>query len=271
MLTVKNLTKKYGEFVALKDVCFTLEGEILGIIGENGAGKTTLLKILAGLLEPTSGEINLFGMDFLKNKDRMKRRIGYLPELDSLYENMDVEEYLAFFASLYEVKKDGIKELIGMFNLPNRQISELSKGMKKKVSLARSLLHNPEILIYDEPMGGLDPSMALYIANFMKERGKPIIFSAHNLYFIEYICDRIIILRGGEKIYEGSVEKLKGLRKYVVRYKVDGVEKEYMTNDVEELNNIVSEIVEKGKVLGIDSASPRLEDIYFSLVKKRAD
>ncbi len=186
MLAVKNLTKKYREFVALKDVCFTLEGEILGIIGENGAGKTTLLKILAGLLEPTSGEINLFCMDFLKNKDRMKRRIGYLPELDSLYENMDVEEYLSFFASLYEVKKDGIKELIGMLNLPNRQISELSRGMKRKVSLARSLLHNPEILIYDEPMGGLDPSMALYIANFMKERGKPVIFSAHNLYFIKF-------------------------------------------------------------------------------------
>ena len=117
MLRVKNLTKRYGDFVALDDLCFSLDSEILGIIGENGAGKTTLLKILAGLLEPTSGEINLFGMVFLKNKERMKRRLGYLPEFDSLYENMAVEEYLSFFA-----------------------------------------------LLYDEPMGGLDPSISLYIS-----------------------------------------------------------------------------------------------------------
>ena len=117
MLRVKNLTKRYGDFVALDDLCFSLDSEILGIIGENGAGKTTLLKILAGLLEPTSGEINLFGIDFLKSKERMKRRLGYLPEFDSLYENMAVEEYLSFFA-----------------------------------------------LLYDEPMGGLDPSISLYIS-----------------------------------------------------------------------------------------------------------
>jgi len=266
MLRVKNLTKRYGDFVALGDLSFSLDGEILGIIGENGAGKTTLLKILAGLLEPTSGEINLFGREFLKNKERMKRRLGYLPEYDSLYENMAVEEYLSFFALLYGVKKDGIKDWMKMFNLPNRQISELSKGMKRKVSIARSLLHDPEMLIYDEPMGGLDPSMSLYISKFMKEIGKPILFSAHNLYFIEYICDRILILRGGGKIYEGSVEKLKGLKRYTLRYIVDGAEKKYETNDVEELNKVVSEIVEAGKLLGIDSTSPRLEDIYFALV-----
>jgi ABC-2 type transport system ATP-binding protein len=277
MLRVENLSKRYGDFFALKSVSFDLyKGEILGLIGENGAGKSTIINILSGLIEPSSGEIEYFGKDFFSNKVEVKRRIGYLPEVDSLYENMDAFEYLSFFASLYDIPtkeaRKRAEKLINLLQLPiNKPICEFSRGMKRKVSIARTLIHNPDILIYDEPTGGLDPPTSLFIANFMKElrsEGKAILFSAHNMYYVESVCDKVIILRRGEMLYYGTLDELRGVKKYTVHYSRNGKDGRFITNDIEELNSFVHTLLASGGIiLKIDSEVPRLEDIYFSFLK----
>jgi ABC-2 type transport system ATP-binding protein len=277
MLRVKNLSKDYDGFVALQNASFELEkGTILGLIGENGAGKSTIIKILSGLIEPSSGIIEYFGMDFGSNKSMIKRRIGYLPEVDSLYENMNPLEYLLFFASLYGISTKEAKkrayELIEMLNIPaNRPISEFSKGMKRKVSIARTLIHHPDILIYDEPTGGLDPSTSLFIAKFMRnlrEQGKAILFSAHNMYYVESVCDRIIILKEGKVLYYGSIDELRQNKKYILHYLENGRNEVFETSSIEELNTFMRSLISSGsRIIRIDSEVARLEDIYFSILE----
>lgn len=253
-------------------------GEIIGIIGENGAGKSTFLKILAGLLEPDSGSIEYFGVDFFSNKEEVKRRFGFLPETDSLYENMDALEYLKFFASLYSVKnseKSALK-LLKMLNLlPDKPTFTFSKGMKRKLSIARTLIHNPDILIYDEPTGGLDPSTSLFISNLMKKLstdGKGIVFSAHNMYYVESTCDRIIILKNGEVLFSGEIEDLRTIsKKYILKFTQNGKEETFTAGTTEELNEFLLSLAKEGrKITEIVIESPRLEDLYFQLIKSKS-
>lgn len=274
MLSIMNLTKKYGNFTALDNVSFEIkEGEILGLIGENGAGKTTTIKIIVGLIEPTSGRVEYFGKAF---REEVKKMIGYLPEVDSLYENMDAIEYLTFFASLYNISdseaKKRAKELLNMLNLQNKQISEFSKGMRRKLSIARTLIHNPKILIYDEPTGGLDPTTSLFIARLLEKlkQSKIILFSAHNMYYVESICDKVVILKSGKMLYYGKLDNLIDVgREYTVFYALNGKKDFFTTSSVDELNRFVKEIVmDGGRILGVEQKSPRLEDVYFSLVNR---
>lgn len=271
MLEAIGLCKKYGEFVALKGLSFKVaRGEVLGLIGENGAGKSTTLRILAGLIEPDGGEVRYFGRPF---ENSIKKRIGYLPEIDALYDNMTVREYLKFFAELYGVEnaKEKIEELLDKLKLPDKFVGELSKGMKRKLSIARTLLHDPDVLIYDEPTGGLDPSTSLTIAELLRElaeKDKIIVFSAHNMYYVEKIADKVIVMKGGEALYIGSLERLIGEN---ISYRID-----YVSNGKKESLNVsevgkVVEIVERikrdgGKILEIEKEVPRLENIYFSLI-----
>ncbi len=277
-LKVSGVRKSYGDFLALKGMDMELrKGEILGLIGENGAGKSTFLKILAGLLDPDSGSVEYFGIDFFKNRDEIKKRIGYLPETDSLYGNMNALDYLRFFASLYSVKdwERRALSLLDMLNLPSdRLIEGFSKGMKRKLSIARTLIHDPDVLIYDEPTGGLDPSTSLFISNLLKElkeRGKAILFSAHNMYYVESTCDRIIILKGGEVLYSGEMDDLMRMStKYQINY-IDngdnGKKKSFEAENVDELNSFIKEVAENGgKVVDIVKEVPRLEDIYFKII-----
>ncbi len=260
MLSVRELVKLYGGFTALKGISFDVKrGEILGLIEENGAGKTTTIKILVGLITPTSGSVSYDGIDFFSNKEKIKRRIGYVPETDSLYDYMNAQEYLEFFASLYNTKADfGI---MGRLRIPNKLIGEMSKGMRRKLTIARSLIHNPDYLIYDEPFSGLDPMTSLSIADFLKElRDKAVIISAHNLHYIEYVCDKVAIMKEGRIIHECDVEEIRGLKTYVVKTE-NGV---IRTNDIDEL----LEILRSEKVLSIDVDTKRLEDLYFELMKK---
>jgi len=269
-----NLTKKYGDFTALDNVSFKIkEGEILGLIGENGAGKSTTIKIIVGLIEPTSGSVEYYGRKF---DSGVKKMIGYLPEVDSLYENMNAIEYLTFFASLYDVSENKAKkraeELLDMLNLQNKQISEFSKGMRRKLSIARTLIHNPKILVYDEPTGGLDPSTSLFIARLLEglKESKVILFSAHNLYYVESICDKVVVLKEGKMLYYGELDELIGVgREYTVFYALNGRKDVFTTSSIDELNRFVGEIVvEGGKILGMEQKSPRLEDVYFNLINK---
>ncbi|MFB6141903.1 MAG: ATP-binding cassette domain-containing protein [Halorientalis sp.] len=217
MIEVRDLRKEYGGFVAVEGSSFSVErGEVFGVIGPNGAGKTTTLKMLAGLLEPTSGQASVGGYE--AGESEMRRRLGFLPEESPLYEEMTPLSYLHFFADLYDVP-DGvadrrIHDTLDDLDLDHRErpLGDMSKGMKRKVAIARSLINDPDVLVYDEPASGLDPLTTNYVIDFtssLAEAGKTIVFSAHNLYHVESICDRVAIMNEGEIVAQGPLEELR--------------------------------------------------------------
>jgi ABC-2 type transport system ATP-binding protein len=221
MIEAHALSKEYHGIPALDHISFSFEeGEIIGVIGHNGAGKTTLLKLLAGLILPSSGDLCLHGIDVVRNPDQIKELIGYLPEESRLYETMTAEEYLSFFGQIYGLSRQEIatrrEALFSALSLQTggKKLAEFSKGMKRKVAIARSLLHDPAILIYDEPTSGLDPMTSRFIVDYIRDlrnQGKTVILSAHNLYQVEAICDRIMILRRGHITAMGNLEELRSL------------------------------------------------------------
>ncbi len=269
MLEVAGITKSYGDFVALRGLSIEVErGEIVALAGENGAGKSTALRIIAGVIKPDSGSVRLDGVEVSKSKER----IGYLPEHDALYDNMTAEEYLRFFAMLYGVKNAGrVRNLMREFEVPDRLCSELSKGNRRKLSIARTLIHDPDLLVYDEPMSGLDPVMSLKVAEKMvelAENGKMIVFSTHNLYYVERIADRIAILKGGEVLYYGAVDEILVESGYAIEYELNGSRRSLEVESVEELVKALNDVLRNdGKILDVKKLAPRLEDVYFSLVK----
>lgn len=277
MLEALNLNKKYGEFVAVEDISFRVKrGEVLGIIGENGAGKSTTLKIIVGLIKPTSGDVFYDGERLQDNLSEIRKKIGYLPEFDALYENLNAVEYLKIFSEIYRLEKSEaerrIYKLLEELKLPeDKQVGEFSKGMKRKLSIARTLLHDPDYLIYDEPTSGLDPSTSLFVTEYIRDlkgRNKAIVFSAHNMFYVEYACDKLLIIRKGKVLYFGELEILRNqMKKYFVRYRINGKEFEEVSENAEELNKLIKEINEDGgEILSIESFTPRLEEIYFSLM-----
>jgi ABC-2 type transport system ATP-binding protein len=217
MIEVRDLRKEYGEFVAVEGSTFSVDaGEVFGIIGPNGAGKTTTLKTLAGLLEPTSGTAEVAGFDAAD--PAMRQQLGFLPEESPLYEEMTPISYLTFFADLYDVDREvaetRIHDTLDRLDLEYRErpLGDMSKGMKRKVAIARSLVNDPDVLVYDEPASGLDPLTTNYIIEFTRDladEGKTVVFSAHNLYHVESICDRIAIMNEGRIVARGSVEDLR--------------------------------------------------------------
>ncbi len=276
MLEVRNIEKSFGKISAVKNISFNLEkGYVLGVIGENGAGKSTTLRIISGLLKPDRGEVLYEAMNLFENLRKIKRKIGYLPEYDSLYDNLDAVSYLKMFAEIYGVDVDlaerRIHDLLDSLNLPpNREIGNFSKGMKRKLSIARTLVHDPDYLIYDEPTSGLDPATSLAVSEFIKEQGKngkAVVFSAHNMFYIETACDHLLIIKGGEVLYSGTIDDLREMmKKYVVVVDYNGKEKEFITDSVEEVNRIIKETVQDGReVVRIETKIPRLEEIYFRL------
>ncbi len=216
MIEARNLRKEYGGFVAVEGSTFSVEkGEVFGVIGPNGAGKTTTLKMLAGLLEPTDGEAEVAGYDV--SEAEMRRHLGFLPEESPLYEEMTPITYLSFFADLYDVDKSVAKrrihDTLDDLDLQHRdrQLGDMSKGMKRKVAITRSLINDPDVLIYDEPASGLDPLTTNYIIEFTEQLardGKTIVFSAHNLYHVESICDRVAIMNEGSIVARGDLDQL---------------------------------------------------------------
>jgi ABC-2 type transport system ATP-binding protein len=215
-ITVKNLTKNYGEQKAVNDISFSLkQGEIVGFLGPNGAGKSTTMKMITGYLEPSAGEIDVNGVDVKKNPLEAKKRIGYLPESNALYYDMYVREYLAFIAEVHEVKNkkqkiDDVIKLTGLTPESRKKLGQLSKGYKQRVGLAAALLHDPEILILDEPTSGLDPNQIVEIRNVIREQGKNklVLFSSHILQEVEAICDRVIIINKGTIVADDQLTNL---------------------------------------------------------------
>ena len=216
-LEIKNISKKYGNQEALSNISFSLnKGDIVGFLGPNGAGKTTLMKIITSTLKQDSGEVTVFGKSTISEEIETKSVIGYLAEHNPLYKEMNVIEYLQFIASLYKIKDFNIIENIisktGLENEKTKKIETLSKGYKQRVGIAASLIHNPKLLILDEPTTGLDPNQLVEIRNLITEIGKDkiVLLSTHILQEIPKICNHIIIINKG-KIVENI--KMKELEK----------------------------------------------------------
>jgi ABC-2 type transport system ATP-binding protein len=216
MIQVEELTKYYGERAAIKNLTFHAnKGEIVGFLGLNGAGKTTTMRILTGYMPPTDGKGRVAGFDLLTESLEVRRRVGYLPENVPLYPEMTVVQYLDFMAELRRVPKreDRVDEVMETVHIEDRAesfIGNLSKGLRQRVGLAQALLHNPEVLILDEPMDGLDPQQQIEVKKLFREVGKEktVMLSTHILSHAQELCDRIIIIRSGQIVAEDTPERL---------------------------------------------------------------
>ncbi|MCS7227488.1 MAG: ATP-binding cassette domain-containing protein [Endomicrobia bacterium] len=228
MIQIQNITKTFGSVVALNNVSFDIkDNEILGLLGPNGAGKTTLMRIITGYLKQNSGIIMVNGYQVSPQTILTKELIGYLPENNPLYEDMNVYEYLTFIASSRNVSDitTRIKEVIEICKLSDvvfRNISELSKGYRQRVGFAAAIIHNPQILILDEPTAGLDPNQAHEVRQLIREfkKNKTIVLSTHILSEVEEIADRVVIINKGQIVAQGNISQLHDivLKSNVVRF-----------------------------------------------------
>lgn len=218
-IKVKKVSKSYGTQKALNEISFEIKkGEVVGFLGPNGAGKSTLMKILTGSIKPTSGHVKVADFDIDEHPIKAKRKIGYLPEHNPLYHEMYVKEYLNFSADIHGVSHELVAEVIKKTGLANEQqklIGALSKGYRQRVGLAQALIHQPEVLILDEPSTGLDPNQLVDMRSLIREIGKErtVMLSTHILQEIEAICDRIIIMNKGQIVADKSIEELQSLTK----------------------------------------------------------
>ncbi|WP_207495156.1 gliding motility-associated ABC transporter ATP-binding subunit GldA [Aridibaculum aurantiacum] len=215
-IVVKDLLKKYGEQVAVDHISFSVnKGEIVGFLGPNGAGKSTTMKMITGYLVPDAGTVHVGGINVADDPIATKQRIGYLPEANPLYYDMYIKEYLEFIAGIHKVKETKLRikdviELTGLTVEQRKKVGQLSKGYKQRVGLAASLIHNPEVLILDEPTTGLDPNQILEIRKVIKDQGqhKTVLFSSHILQEVQAICDRVIIINKGKMVANDTLANL---------------------------------------------------------------
>jgi ABC-2 type transport system ATP-binding protein len=216
-IEVKNLLKVYGEQKAVNHISFSVnKGEIVGFLGPNGAGKSTTMKIITGYLPQTGGEAFVCGKNVSEDPLETKKKIGYLPELNALYYDMYVREYLGFIAEIHRKKNQKsevsrVIELVGLSAESKKKIGQLSKGYKQRVGLAAALIHEPEVLILDEPTSGLDPNQIVEIREVIKKQrmNKTVLFSSHILQEVEALCDRVIIIHKGEIVADDYLSNLK--------------------------------------------------------------
>ncbi|MGB3459761.1 MAG: ATP-binding cassette domain-containing protein [Halobacteriota archaeon] len=288
ILDVKDLTKRFDTKIVLDNISFDVgKGVIFGLLGPNGAGKTTMIRIILDILRADHGDIDIFGRKF---DDALKARIGYLPEERGLYQKITVFECLKYFAELKEVKKSEDKidfwlHKVELYDYKSKKIEELSKGMQQKVQLVAAFIHNPELLILDEPFSGLDPLNTKLIKDVLvdqKREGKTIILSTHQMDQVERMCDRILLINQGKRVLYGSLAEIKGKYKesVVVEYEgklkpVEGVKKvndygKYAELSLEEDTDpqeILKRLVEIVGVRRFELKAPSLNEIFIEVVE----
>ena len=287
MLLARDLQRSYDGVLAVRGISLELRpGQIVGLVGNNGAGKTTTIKMLVGLLDPTSGDVAIEGR--ATQDPETRRRIGYLPEESPLYDDMKPIDYLQFFAGLYDVPRalgrqraEGLLTRLGLARDSwSRNIGTMSKGMRRKVAIARCLLHDPPVIILDEPTSGLDPETAHELDVFLSElrkQDKAILLSAHNLSQVEELCDRILVMHGGKIVAQGTLQDLRsgfGQVRYRIAATVPfaGSTKEGAVHQavVDRLSDVESAVLtvkqSNGIVLEVESLFPSLEEIMRKAV-----
>ncbi|MEA3450179.1 MAG: ATP-binding cassette domain-containing protein [Patescibacteria group bacterium] len=283
MIEIKNLCKNFGANKILDDLSFSVKkGEILGFLGPNGAGKSSTMKIITGFWTPTKGSVEIDGQDVLTHSMETRAKIGYLPENVPLYDDMRVYEYLKFVAEIRGIEKDAIKKRIkevigdcGLANVIRKPIDELSKGYRQRVGLAQAIMHEPDILILDEPTTGLDPNQIVEIRDLIKKIGKEktVIFSTHILSEVSATCDHAIIINNGKIVSEGKPDELAKTvgGKESVYLKVKGQSKEAIEKALKEIEKIDSfelKDKEEGNIFGFSILVKDGADIREDLSKK---
>lgn len=220
MIETKNLTKNYGTLTAVDDLNLTIkDGDIFGFIGPNGAGKTTTMRILVTLLEPTMGTAFINGLNITKDGKKVRRLVGYMPDFMGVYDDLKVFEYLEFFAAAFGIERkkrksivEGVLELTDLESKKSATVDSLSRGMQQRLGLARVLIHDPKVLILDEPASGLDPRARIEIRELLRElkrMGKTIMISSHILSELEEICDNVGIIEHGRLVFSGTLEEIR--------------------------------------------------------------
>ncbi|MCK4562579.1 MAG: gliding motility-associated ABC transporter ATP-binding subunit GldA [Flavobacteriaceae bacterium] len=242
-IEVQNILKLYGKQKALNNVSFTIPtGEIVGFLGPNGAGKSTMMKILTTYINQNEGKVSVNGFDTLTNELEVKKSVGYLPEHNPLYLDLYVKEYLNFHAEIHKVSNARIEEVIELVGLSpekGKKISQLSKGYRQRVGLAAALLHNPEVLILDEPTTGLDPNQLADIRNLIKEIGKTktVLLSTHIMQEVEAMCDRVIIINKGEIVADKNLKDLLESQEQTIEVEFDLRVEEQLLNKIKNLKS----------------------------------
>ena len=272
-IEVKNVTKNYGEQKALNDVSISIKpGEIVGFLGPNGAGKSTIMKIITCFIPQSEGKVSVCGFDVETDAMEVKKRVGYLPEHNPLYSDMFVKEYLTFIAGLHGLKnkKERVDEMVQLVGLEREQhkiIGALSKGYRQRVGLAQALIHDPEVLILDEPTTGLDPNQIEEIRNLIKKLGeqKTVMMSTHIMQEAEAICDRVIIINQGKIVADDTSEHISESQdnQFVIRVEFDKIVE---VNTLKNIRHVldVKAISEKDWIL-ISKTDIRNELFQFSM------
>ncbi len=298
MIEINSLTKGFGKITALNELNLNVKkGELLGIIGPNGAGKTTAIRIISCILHPDQGQVRVGGYDVLKNPLEIKSMIGYLPEEPNLYERFKAYDLLKYFGELYGVPKDRLDsrieellELVGMSNRAQDRINTFSKGLRQRIGIARALVHDPKIIIFDEPTMGLDPATAITIREFIGglKGKKTIILCTHYMDEADSLCDRVAILNQGQILDMGTPEELKSrihgdlILKIDLKYpdkisesdfsfvrslegienvSLNGKELDVSLNSRENISKIIEHL--GSNVLAVNTKEPTLEDVFI--------
>lgn len=231
MIRVDNLVKRYGKFTAVDNLSFSIgKGEIFGFVGSNGAGKSTTMKVAAGLLKADKGTIFVNGHDVMKERKIAKRSIGYMPDFFGVYDDLKVVEYMNFYCGVHRIPVsdrpkiiEGLVELVNLSDKKDVYVDDLSRGMKQRLCLARSLIHNPEVLILDEPASGLDPRARVEFREILKElkdMGKTVLISSHILHELSEICTTIGIINEGKMVVKGTVQEIQEKLNHLSRIKI---------------------------------------------------
>ncbi|UOY07622.1 gliding motility-associated ABC transporter ATP-binding subunit GldA [Muricauda sp. SCSIO 64092] len=243
-ISVQNIAKTFGKQKALSNISFSIEkGEVVGFLGPNGAGKSTMMRILTTYYQADQGTAKVNGFDVGKEMRKVQKSIGYLPEHNPLYLDMYVKEYLAFNAAVYKVSKSRIAEVIqqtGLTPEAHKTIGKLSKGYRQRVGLAAALLHEPEVLILDEPTTGLDPNQLVDIRKLIREIGKhkTILFSTHIMKEVEAVCDRVIIINKGEIVADKRMEELRKVEDQIIEVEFDYRVEEVLLHQLPNVSNV---------------------------------
>ena len=284
---IDGLTKRYGEVLAVRDLHLEIErGSVYGLIGPNGAGKTTTFAVLASLLEPSAGSVRLLGINPSQRPRDVRRIMGYMPDVLGVYDDLRVDEYLDFFAASYRIPKpqrpgviDGLLELVDLTGKQTAAVNSLSRGMKQRLSLARALVHDPEVLILDEPASGLDPRARVELRNLLvelKEMGKTIVISSHILAELEEMCTEIGIMEGGQLLASGPPrtirEQLGGARTLNVRFR-DGTREQFdVVDDAAQAALLRRLVMEDGReVVEFVETGGGLEDLFLRITTGQVD
>jgi len=297
MITLQNVSKVFNKTTAVDELSFDVpEGSVFGLLGPNGAGKTTVIRMIMNIIQPDSGKISIDGKPA---EQKNYRRIGYLPEERGLYQKMKLKETIIYFGTLKGLSKPVATKqtnyFLEQFNLTNyagRKIEELSKGNQQKVQFIIAVIHQPDLLILDEPFAGLDPVNQLVLKEFLKDfqaSGKTIILSTHQMEQVEKLCDMICLINNGKKVLYGDLKDIRNSyssKKFIIRFEGDknqitdfilpdwelsGDRLSGTLNSPSSINNILNKVIARVTVTHVDIVEPSLEQIFIDQVKGRMD